>query len=196
MREFQHRAANTLTVLSSSLRLELATFDVPGLKEALRRHEAQVMAVAELHRFFSHCFGNVEIPAEHYFQPLCAVLSSSILRPLGLHCEVSVDRTPMCSDECELLGMAITELVLNAAKYAFPENNAGCVRIEIFERELHWYCIVSDNGTGMRGGRRGSGSQIMDSLVNALGGQLVMRTGPDGTAVSITFTGNEGKSPR
>jgi two-component sensor histidine kinase len=134
MREFQHRVANTLAILSASLRTELATFNVPGLNDALRRHEAQIVAVADLHRFFSHCFENVEIPADHYFQPLCAVLSRSILAPLGLHCEVSVGKTPMCANECEFLGLAVSELVLNAAKYAFSERRSGCVRVEIFEQ--------------------------------------------------------------
>src|SRR5580692_6708603 len=52
MREFQHRVANTLTVLCASMRLELATFNTPGLEEALRRIEKHVIAVADLHRFF------------------------------------------------------------------------------------------------------------------------------------------------
>ena len=195
MREFQHRVANTLAILSSSLRMELANFDAPGLSDALRRHEAQIVAVADLHRFFSHCFGNVEIPADHYFQPLCAVLSRSILAPLGLQCEVSVDKAPMCAEECELLGLAVSELVLNAAKHAFSERISGSVRIEIFEQESLWFCIVSDNGTGMRGRCMGSGSLIMDSLVSALGGQLVRKTGPEGTAIAITFIGNDGLQP-
>ncbi len=171
--------------------MELAKFNVPGLNDALRRHEAQIVAVADLHRFFSHCFENVEIPADHYFQPLCAVLTGSILAPLGLHCEVSVGKTPMCADECELLGLVVSELVVNAAKHAFSERVSGCVRIEIFEKESLWYCIVSDNGTGIRGKCTGSGSQIVDSLVSALGGQLIRNSGSEGTVIAITFIGNE-----
>ena len=195
MREFQHRAANTLAILSSSLRMELANFNVPGLDDALRRHEAQIVAVADLHRFFSHCYASDKIPADQYFQPLCAVLSRSILAPRGLQCELSVDTATMCAEECELLGLAVSELVLNAAKHAFSGRISGCVRIEIFEQESLWYCIVSDNGTGMRGRCMGSGSLIMDSLVSGLGGQLVRNTGPQGTTIAITFIGNERLRP-
>src|SRR5580658_7393780 len=52
MREFQHRVANTLTILGASIRLELATFNTPGLEEASRRLEKHIIAVGDLHRFF------------------------------------------------------------------------------------------------------------------------------------------------
>jgi two-component sensor histidine kinase len=191
MREFQHRVANTLTVLSSSLRLELAAFNVPGLGEALRRHEKHVMAVADLHRFFGRYSEDFQFSAESYFQSLCSLLSKSILAPLGLHCEVLVDKAPMQAEKCELLGLVITELVLNAAKHAFPRNISGRVRIELVEQDAHWYCTVSDNGIGISTMSSRSGSQITDSLVDALGGQLAVCSGPDGTAVSITLIGNE-----
>jgi len=187
MRELQHRVANTLTILNSSLRLELATFKVPGLEEALRRHEKHVVAVADLHRFFGRCSEASEISTEGYFQPLCTLLSESILAPLDLHCEVSVDKGLMRAEKCEFLGLVITELVLNAAKHAFPDNISGCVRIEIVERDERWCCTVSDNGIGISRISPGSGSQIADGLVDALGGQLTIRTGTNGTAVSITF---------
>jgi two-component sensor histidine kinase len=93
----------------------------------------------------------------------------------------------MHAEKCEFLGMVITELVLNAAKHAFPGNISGCVRIEIVERDERWYCTVSDNGIGISKNSPGSGSQIADGLVDALGGQLTVCTGPNGTAVSITF---------
>jgi two-component sensor histidine kinase len=192
MREFQHRVANTLAVLSSSLRLELATFSTPGLEEALRRHEKRVIAVADLHRFFGRYSEVLEFSAEHYFQSLCALLSKSILSPLGLHCEVLVDKAPMRAEKCELLGLAITELVLNAAKHAFPGKSSGRVRIEVVMRDDRWYCTVSDNGIGIWKMSSGSGSQITDGLVDALEGQLTVCTGRNGTAVSITFTGKEG----
>lgn len=191
MREFQHRVSNTLVVLSSSLRLELASFKVPGLKEALNRHEKHVVAVADLHRYFSRNFEEVTVSAAEYFEPLCALLSKSILVPLGLHCEVSIDKTPLRAEQCELLGLAVAELVLNAAKHAFPGKTSGCVRVDILERDACWCCTVSDNGIGRWRRTPGSGSQITDSLVDALGGQLAIRAGPGGTAVSITFIDQE-----
>jgi two-component sensor histidine kinase len=187
MREFQHRMANTLAVLSASLRIELASFEDPGLREALKRHEKRIVAAADLHRFFARQSDGGTIPAEHYFQSLCSVLSRSILAPLGLQCEAFVDKAHMPAAKCELLGLVITELVVNAAKHAFPDNSCGRVRTDVLERDNHWCCTVSDNGTGIRNEFNGSGSHIVVGLVDALEGQLAVRTGPEGTAVSIIF---------
>jgi two-component sensor histidine kinase len=179
--------ANTLTVLHASLRREFARITDPDLREAVRRHETQIMSAAELHRFFADSAGNGEIPAEAYFQALGAVLSRSVLAPLGLHCETFVDKGCLSSGKCELLGVAIAELVINAAKHAFPDDSCGLVRIELLARDARWCCTVSDNGAGMHNISRGSGSKIIDCLVEALDGQLAIRTGSDGTAISIVF---------
>jgi two-component sensor histidine kinase len=193
LREFQHRMANTLAVLSASLRIEFAPFKDPGLREALKRHEKRIVAAADLHRFFAHRSNDDTISAEYYFQSLCGVLSRSILAPLGLQCEAFIDKAHMPAAKCELLGLAITELVLNAAKHAFPGNGFGRVRTEVLARKNHWCCTVSDNGTGLCNEFNGSGSHIIAGLVEALGGQLAVRTGPGGTAVSIIFPSqNEG----
>jgi two-component sensor histidine kinase len=193
MHEFQHRVANTLTILGASIRLELAAFNTPGLEEALRRLEKHIIAVGDLHRFFGRHPEGREVSAEHYFQSLGALLSKSTLAPLGLHCEVSVDKASMRAEKCELLGLAITELVMNAAKYAFPGKVSGSVRIELMKRDDRWHCTVSDNGIGTREISPGSGSQFIGSLVDALEGQLTVRTGRGGTAVSIAFNGKEGQ---
>jgi two-component sensor histidine kinase len=193
LREFQHRMANTLAILGASLRKELAPFKDPCLREALKRHEKRIVAAADLHRFFSRHSGDGTISAEGYFQSLCGVLSRSVLAPLGLQCEAFVDKADMPAAKCELLGLAITELVLNAAKHAFPDNSYGRVRTDVLKRDHHWCCTVSDNGTGIRNEFNGSGSDIIAGLVDALEGQMAIRTGPEGTAVSIIFPGREGR---
>jgi two-component sensor histidine kinase len=187
LHELQHRMANTLTVLHASLRREFAAITDPDLKEAVRRHEAQIMSVAALHRFFANSAGKGEISAEAYFQALSAVLSRSVLAPLGLHCETFVDKGRLSAEKCEWLGLAITELVMNAAKHAFPDGNCGRVRIEVLARDECWCCTVSDNGVGMQNAFRGTGSRITDCLIEALDGQLAIRAGTDGTATSIVF---------
>jgi two-component sensor histidine kinase len=115
------------------------------------------------------------------------VLSRSILAALGLHCEAFVGKGALPGEKCEWLGLAIGELVMNAAKHAFPGDRAGRIRIEIFACGSHWRCTISDNGVGMQDTHRGCGSRIIDSLVDALGGQLAICSAPEGTAVSIAF---------
>lgn len=187
MREFRHRMANTLTVLHSSLRSQLGANSDPNLQEALRRHEIQTMAVAELHRFFAQDIGDGEILVEAYFHSLCELLSKSILMPLGLRCETFVVNSFLSVERCELLGLIVAELVTNAAKHAFHGKMHGRVRIEIGVCKAYWRCIVSDDGMGVQNPSSGSGSSILNKLVNALGARSAVQSGPGGTAVSIVF---------
>lgn len=192
LREFQHRIANTLTILNATLRLEFAGFADPNLKVALGRCEKQIIAAAELNRFFVGGGLTNEITTTGYFESLCAHLSRSVLAPLGLKCEVSVEEGVLPAKKCEFLGLTITELVMNAAKHAFPTDSRGCVRIHILFRDGYWSCTVSDNGVGMWKDVRGAGSRIVDGLVDALGARLAVRSGANGTAVSVAFVGQAG----
>jgi two-component sensor histidine kinase len=187
MREFRHRMANTLTVLHSSLRQQLATHSDRTLQEVLRRHEKQTMAVADLHRFFARDIGDGEILIESYFQSLCELLSRSVLAPLGLRCETFIINSFLSVEKCELLGLVVSELVMNAAKHAFPEEARGHVRIEIGVCKAYWRCLVSDDGIGMQKRSPGCGSDIIDKLIHALGARSAIQSGADGTAVSIVF---------
>jgi len=187
VREFQHRIANTLTVLNASLQLQFAAFSDPKLHEALRRHQEHILAVAELHRFFGAAPGTGNIAVEPYFQELCAILSRSVLAPLGLNCEAYVSSGVLPAEKCEWLGLVVAELAMNAAKHAFPGDVGGCVRIEMHPRDAYWCCTVIDSGVGIRNVGPGGGSKITNSLVGALGGRLATRSGSNGTAITIVF---------
>jgi two-component sensor histidine kinase len=190
LQELQHRIANTLTILNATLRFEFAAFADPRLDAALERCQKQIIATAELHRFLVRGCLSDEVSTGGYFESLCERLSRSVLAPLGLACQVSVDDGILPAKKCELLGLTISELVTNAAKHAFPDENRGCVGISILFRDGYWSCTVSDNGIGKWNGSRGTGSRIVDGLVEALGARLAVRSSPNGTAVSVAFLGH------
>jgi two-component sensor histidine kinase len=189
MRELQHRMANTLAILQANCRLELGGVADPELRERLRRHELRILRLSELHQFLSRGAGRGEIEAADYFRSLCDVLTRSILAPLALHCETFVGEGVLDAATCEWLGLIVAELVMNAAKHAFPERSDGRIRVEIYAPDgMAWCCTVADNGCGMRNAAAGgAGSRIVDALVQMLEGQIAIDTGPAGTAVTIRF---------
>lgn len=181
--------ANTLAILQANCRQEFGRVADPVLKEGLRRHEIQILHLAELHHFLSRGAGRGEIEAADYFQPLCDVLSRSILAPLALRCEAFVGEGVLDASTCEWLGLIISELVMNAAKHAFPDRTEGRVRIEIYAPDgMAWCCTVADNGCGIgKTAAGGTGSRIVDTLVQMLDGQLAVDSGPSGTTIVLRF---------
>ena len=187
LQDVHHRVANSLTVLSAVLRHEFAGFRDARLDASLRRCDEYIAAIAELNRLLSGGWDNAETSVETYFQTLCALLTRSALEPRGIRCEVFVGVGVLRSDKCGYLALIVSELVTNAAKHAFDGREGGCVRIQIVPCPGAWYCLVADNGKGIQSRVRGTGSRIIEGLIDALDGQMEMHTGPRGTTVTIAF---------
>jgi two-component sensor histidine kinase len=184
LREMNHRFANTLTMLVSMLRAESAR--TPALRASLSRCEARMVAFGNLHRSLVVGAANRRIPVHSYIERLCGALSDALLRPLGIRCEVFSDHGEFPCERCEQLGLVITELVTNAAKHGFRERNKGLVRVELLNKTNCWVCIVSDNGVGVSMPSVGVGTEILEQLIRALGGNLVRRSGRYGTSVTVS----------
>jgi two-component sensor histidine kinase len=190
LRELQHRVANSLTILHASCHLDFVSIADPELRGKLQRHGRRIHDLAELHHFFSRGAGGGGIAAAQYFHSLCALLNRSILAPLALHCETCIGEGVLDGSTCEWLGLVVAELVTNAAKHAFPDRHNGCVRVEIYALDaMAWCCTVTDNGCGIRPITGGTGSQIVNALVQMLDGQMSIDTGRAGTTVTILFPG-------
>jgi two-component sensor histidine kinase len=186
LREMHHRLANTLTVLTGVLWHECAQSESPELRASLARCEARIVAFGKLHRAVVVGAGRDWISVQDYIARLCDALSEALLKPLGVRCEMFADAVELPVEQCELLGLVIAELIMNAAKHAFHGRNDGLARVELFNRTDSWVCVVSDNGVGAATESLGVGSKILKELVRALGGKLARRSGRSGTSVVVT----------
>jgi two-component sensor histidine kinase len=187
MREFHHRVANTLTVFSASLRRDLSSFKDPRLQDILTRHEQQIVNFGSLFHFLAVGARHEDLSSEAHFRPFIEVLGKSILAPVGAKCEAFLTDDVLPAAHCERMALVITELVTNAAKYAFQNRPGGLVRIGIWEEKGIWHCSVSDDGAGMLYRPKGLGTKIVDALVNTLGGRVTIRSGRWGTQVQVSF---------
>ena len=191
LREFHHRVANTLTAFSASLRRDLSSFSDPRLRDILARHERQIVNFGTLFHFLAVGARQETLSSEAHFRPFIEILAKSILTPVGARCEAFVTDDVLPAPLCERMALIITELVMNAAKYAFQGRSGGTVQIAIRENGGSWLCSVSDNGVGVMYRTKGLGSQIVDELVRTLGGTITVRSGRWGTQVLVSFPADQ-----
>jgi len=186
LRETNHRFANTLMILAVTLRREFAGSVSAETRRSFERCEARIAAFGMLHR--SLVVGGLQgkISISDYMEQLCRSLSEALLRPMGVRCELVVEVGDMPAERCERLGLVIAELVTNAARHAFGGRGSGTVRVNIFEDGTSLVCIVSDDGEGIGVSSAGAGSRILNQLVNAIDGQMVVRSERTGTSVVVT----------
>jgi two-component sensor histidine kinase len=105
---------------------------------------------------------------------------------------VIADEGRIGSDKAVSIGLIVTELVINAVKYAFPTNKAGgLVRVTYESNGQDWKLVVSDNGVGknvVAGAEEpgGLGTIIVKALVQQLDAHMEVASSDSGVSVSIS----------
>jgi len=98
--------------------------------------------------------------------------------------------------------LIVTELLINAIKYAFPIDKAGSAILVTYQVSGdHWRLIVSDNGVGKAAAdtekeSSGLGTAIVNALTKQLGARIETESGTMGVSATITQTGFIAKLPR
>jgi two-component sensor histidine kinase len=187
--ELQHRVANSLQIIASVLMQTARRVPSAETKGYLFDAHSRVMSVAALQRqLATSSFGDVELRS--YFTELCDSIGASMIHDhdkLTLSVEASDGSTS--ADASVSLGLIVTELVINALKYAFPDGRAGRIVVGYQTRGADWTLSIKDDGVGMPTGsvpaKAGLGTSIVHALAKQLGATVDVTSGKPGTSVSI-----------
>ena len=88
------------------------------------------------------------------------------------------------NDRAVHIGLILTELVINANKYAYA-GGAGPITIALEQQRTRFSLIVSDRGGGKSGRSSGFGSRMLVSLVARLAGTIEESDNRPGLRVTI-----------
>ena len=147
--ELQHRVANSLQIIASVLMQSARRVPSAETKSYLFDAHSRVMSVAALQSQLSvSSLGEVQL--RNYFTELCASIGASMIQdPRQLRLTVEGDDSIASADISVSLGLIVTELVINALKYAFPDNRNGAIVVAYRSRGTDWEAgngSVSDDG--------------------------------------------------
>ena len=134
------------------------------------------------------------VSVDTYLIKLCGGLAGSMVgeeQPIEI--KVTADTGMVDSANAVSIGLIVTELVINAVKYAFPEKRTGALILVNFEfNDAGWKLVVSDNGVGRSDasdiGDTGLGTNIIKALAEQLDARIETGTSAAGMSVSITCT--------
>jgi chemotaxis protein methyltransferase CheR len=192
LQEMQHRVANSLQIIASILLLKARAVSSEETRQHLHDAHQRVMSVAEVQRHLNTSEDIDQIDVGSYLSKLCGSLASSMVgesQPIAV--QVMADKGKIGSDKAVSLGLIVTELVINAVKYAFPAAKADALILVTYEvDDLDWKLTVSDNGCGkindVPGAKLGLGTAIVQALVKQLGAVVETVSGSDGVKIAIT----------
>jgi len=193
LQEMQHRVANSLQMIASILLLKARAVSSEETRQHLKDAHKRVMSVAEVQRHLHASEGIDQIDVGSYLSKLCSSLGSSMVgEGQAIDIKVMAEEGRIGSDKAVSLGLIVTELVINAVKYAFPVSRADAQILVTYEvDDTDWKLIVSDNGVGKTasiadGDATGLGTAIVQALVKQLNAVIEDQSHMAGTKISIT----------
>ncbi|HEV2363692.1 MAG TPA: sensor histidine kinase [Caulobacteraceae bacterium] len=182
--ELHHRIANNLALIASYARLKGA--DIQRTGKPLSAAEARALldsvglrieATARLNRLLSHDPEQSRIDLGELLAASCAAVRDTIgLEAVDIRCRCQAGVVDWRI--AETLGMIVTELVINAIKYAHPAGAPG--RIEVACREHpdgRLEVSVADDGVGLPEGfdpaaDGGLGMRVVRSLARQMDAEV------------------------
>lgn len=192
LRELQHRVANSLQIIASVLMQSARKVQSDETRSHLRDAHQRVMSVAAMQKQLA-ATSAAEVELRPYFKTLCESIGASMIRDHNqLSIDVSVDGTVTSADISVSLGLIVTELVINALKHAFPDEQRGKISVDYHSSGQNWTLSVSDDGVGMPvdtiNAKPGLGTSIIQALSQQLQAVVTVTSSNPGTFVSVAHT--------
>jgi len=193
LREINHRVKNNLQVVSSILNLQSGYTKDKKTIEILNECKNRVFSMSLVHEKLCQSDNLARINYQIYLKELLSnIIQSYSLTERGISVETEMKPVFFPIDIAIPCGMIITELVSNAAKYAFPNNINGEIKIIIENKgNKEWKLTIKDNGIGFpksfsMENTETLGLKLVDSLVEQVNGSIEYKN-KKGVSVIILF---------
>jgi PAS domain S-box-containing protein len=186
VREADHRIKNSLQMVNSLLSVQLRGIEDPAAANALRGAIARVGAIAASHLALQGSADLKSMDLTVTLQDLCGHFTA-------LHPGIVIDcrtRLPLMldADRAIPLSLAVSEMLTNAIRHAFPQGEGGMIVVAAEVEESELIVRISDNGAGFEPGSGGDGlgSRIIRALAAQIDAQLDVESTPrSGTVATL-----------
>lgn len=196
LKEINHRVKNSLTIVATMLRLQAMKINDPKLTEQLEEASQRVHAVARAHERLYHSNNIDALDLGVYVELVCKDLGANLNG-----CDIQVNAESgmfLSTDRAISAALIVSELVTNAAKYAYREASGGRIWVRVIragngKAELS----VRDEGAGLPEGfdplsSKSLGMTIIAAFTQQLDGDLEIKARNPGTEFVVILPLEEG----
>ena len=192
LKEIHHRVKNNLQIVMSLLNSQSVFIDNDAALTAIHDSERRVHAMALIHQKLYLSENISRIAMAEYIDELVSYVHDSF--DIGNRVVFRQSVEPMNLDVSQAipLGLIINEGIVNAIKYAFPNERKGIVTISLhYEDTGHLLLEISDNGIGLPSGLdikqlNSLGLDMMQGLTKQLNGKFYMENN-NGLNIKVRF---------
>ncbi len=191
--EIHHRVKNNMAIISSLLTLQSRRKLDPASRKLLVDTENRVHSMALLHEMVYERKNFSEIDMSELLQRLASLLSDSFnMEDHSIAIKIEAESITLDMGTSIPFSLLVNELVTNAYKHAFVENDGGQIEIRFHESNDEYELVVSDDGIGVEDVDElrypeSFGYTIIHGLVRQIRGDIRIENPGTGLRVKIRF---------
>nr|WP_245196622.1 histidine kinase dimerization/phosphoacceptor domain -containing protein [Sphingomonas jejuensis] len=185
MREVNHRVQNSLQLVGSFLSMQGRAGGDAQLSASLGEAQRRLSAVALVHRRL-YADDRIEaVDLARYVEELAEEITESM--DPAWKAMIRLDLAPILisTDRAVNVGLILTELVINANKYAYA-GAPGPISISLEQIRNRFRLIVADQGAGKTKAGSGFGTRMLSAMVARLDGTIEEQEARPGLRVVLT----------
>ncbi len=189
LKEVNHRVKNSLQVVASMLHLQANAVGNPELSDRLNEASSRISTVGRAYERLAYDTDHEKIDLVAYIREVLKDLEVAVT-PCQLHFEAP-EEIQFAADRAILVALIINELVLNAAKHAYPDRSGKMISVRVVQSDKTT-CLVSvgDDGVGLPPGfdpatSKRLGTRLVTALSRQLDAVLTHPISPSGTNFTL-----------
>jgi len=191
LKEIHHRVKNNLELVKSLIALQSADITDAKTKDAMIASQNRVQSMGIIHQKLYQGTNLGSVDMKDYFINLSSGILDTFNAEDKVKIECAMDQLELDVDTAVPIGLIVNELLTNALKYAFPDNNTGKIEISMSKVDQKTLSLkVTDNGIGKSENATikgtGFGTQLISLLTQQLNG-IMEETYNNGTSVTFQF---------
>ena len=193
MQEVNHRVGNSLQLVAAFLHMQASSSAAPETRAALAEANRRVLAIAQVHRRLYASDDVKSVALGSYLTGLIEdIRLSTDAEGIGDLLSLEAEDVMIDADNAVTIGIIVTELVINAMKYAYPEG-PGPIRVKLKPNGAagRYLLCVEDNGVGKGedgATSTGLGRTIIKAMASKLETTVRYEAVEPGTRASMVFT--------
>ena len=196
--EIHHRVKNNLALISGLLELETFQKEDPMLKRTLQNSLLRIQSMSIVHDMLYEAENFSKLSFGNFMTEMIAVIKNQHYEESrNMEIVVNVDDFSLNVNQAIPFGLIINELVTNAYKHAYPNDQPGVIHVSIAEEGKHILLEVKDRGIGLPEGfsietAETPGLMLVKILSEQIDADLLADV-KGGTVVTLGFTKEDKK---
>lgn len=195
MREVNHRVGNSLQLVAAFLHMQANSSASSETRAALAEANRRVLAIAQVHRRLYAADDVTAIALDIYLAGLVDdIRQSTDAEGIGDLLSLEAEPVMIDADSAVTIGIIVTELVINAMKYAYP-GSKGAIRVTLrpLAPDPGYELAVEDDGVGRSADREaatrpaGLGHTIITAMASKLETSVSYTDRDPGTRAVMRF---------